>query len=66
MLDKQGNTSLWKEAIAKEMMKITEFRVFKTPSDGKPPSGYKKIPCHMIYDFKFDGRHKARSVAKDN
>ena len=30
---------------------------------GKPPSGYKKIPCHMIYDVKFDGRRKARFVA---
>ena len=61
LLDKQSNTSLWKAAIAKEM---TEFQVFKTPSNGKPPSGYKTIPCHMIYDVKFDGRHKARFVAR--
>ena len=27
------------------------------------PEGYKKIPCHMVYDVKWDGRHKARFVA---
>ena len=25
--------------------------------------GYTKIPCHFIYDLKYDGRHKARFVA---
>ena len=35
LLDKQSNSSLWKEAIAKEMTKIAEFQVFKNPSDGK-------------------------------
>ena len=30
---------------------------------GIPPAGYKKIRCHMIYDVKHDGRHKARLVA---
>jgi hypothetical protein len=24
-----------------------------------PTSGYKKICCHMVYDVKHDGRHKA-------
>ena len=62
MLDKQTNSSLWKEAIAKEMTKIAEFQVFKTPSDGKPPSGYKKIPCHMIYHVKFDGNARLDSL----
>ena len=37
--------------------------MFKTPLDGKPPSEYKKIPCHMIYDVEFDGRHKAGFIA---
>ena len=27
------------------------------------PQGYKRIRCHMIYDVKHDGRHKARFVA---
>jgi hypothetical protein len=28
-----------------------------------PTSGYKKIRCHMVYNVKHDGRHKARLVA---
>ena len=63
LLDKQNKNELWKEAIAKEMNKIVEFQVFRKSADGKPPPGYKKIPCHMIYDVKFDGRRKARFVA---
>jgi hypothetical protein len=30
---------------------------------GQAPAGYKKIRCHIIYDVKHDGRHKARLVA---
>jgi len=29
----------------------------------KPPPGHQKIPCHIIFDVKFDGRRKARLVA---
>jgi hypothetical protein len=31
--------------------------------DGEAPPGYKKIRCHIIYDVKHDGRHKAHIVA---
>ena len=54
-IDQQEKSNLWKEAIAKEMTKIKEFEVFKGAPDGKPPEGHKKIPCHMIFDVKFDG-----------
>jgi hypothetical protein len=30
---------------------------------GSVPSGFKRIRCHMIYDVKHDGRHKARLIA---
>ena len=63
LLDKQNKNELWKEAIKKEMSKIIEFDVFKTAPDGKAPDGFQKIPCHMIFDVKFDGRRKARFVA---
>jgi hypothetical protein len=33
---------------------------------GNVPSGYKRIRCHLIYDAKHDGRHKARHVAGGN
>jgi hypothetical protein len=45
------------------MSKIIKFELFMVASDGKPPLGYQKIPCHMIFDVKFDGRRKARFVA---
>ena len=62
-LDKENKNELWREAIKKELTKITEFQVFKTTPDGKPPPGHQKIPCHIIFDVKFDERRKARLVA---
>ena len=40
-----------------------EFQMFKADPDGKPPPGHHQIPCHMIFDIKFDGRKRARFVA---
>ena len=35
--------------------------------DNEPlPEGYKRIPYHIVFDVKFDGRHKARLVAGGN
>ena len=31
--------------------------------DADVPSGYQKIRCHLVFDVKHDGRHKARLVA---
>jgi hypothetical protein len=30
------------------------------------PSGYQKIPYHIVFDVKYDLRHKARLVAGGN
>jgi hypothetical protein len=48
-LDKKNNNTRWQEAADKGIA-------------GNVPSGYKRIRCHMIYDVKHDGRHKARLV----
>ena len=32
----------------------------------KIPSGYQKIPYHIVFDVKYDLRHKARLVAGGN
>jgi len=48
------------------MFNIVEFRVFKALPDQKPPQGFKKFPCHMIYDVKFDGRRRARFFAGEH
>jgi hypothetical protein len=63
LIDQQSKDNAWKEAIKKEMDKIMEYETFRMPPDGKPPPDYKKIPCHMIFDVKHDGRRKARFVA---
>jgi len=55
-LDKENKNEQWKEAIKKELTKIAEFQVFKTSPDGKPPPRHQRIPCHIIFEVKFDGR----------
>ena len=52
-----------KRAIKKEFTNIAELQVFKTTPDGTPPLGHQRIPCHIIFDVKFDGRRKAGLVA---
>ena len=61
--EKNGNTK-WQDAEKLEISQLREYDTFKDLGKGAPiPQGYQKIPCHMIYDVKHDGRHKARFVA---
>ena len=63
-LDHVGNNSLWKDATDVELDSINAFETFKVLEDTEVmPAGYIKIPYHLIYDCKFDGRRKARLVA---
>jgi len=63
-LDKQNGNTKWQDAEATEMNQLSEYNTFVDKGiNGVVPSGYKKIRCHMIYDVKHDGRHKARLVA---
>jgi hypothetical protein len=62
---KNGNT-LWREATDLEMLQLAEYDTFKDlgrKDTASPPTGYKKIRTHLIYDCKHDGRHKAWMVA---
>jgi len=61
--EKYGNTK-WQDAERLEIQQLLEYDTFKDIGEGTPiPEGYTKIPCHMVYDVKHDGRHKARMVA---
>jgi hypothetical protein len=61
--EKNGNTC-WQDAEATEMRQLLEYNTFiDKGKGGTTPTGYKRIRCHMIYDVKHDGRHKARLVA---
>jgi len=62
--DKMLDQRLWQEAIKKELDEINHYETFRVLADDEPtPEGYKQIPYHIVFDVKFDGRHKARLVA---
>jgi len=62
-LDRQNGNTLWADAISKEMKNVrVAFNIL--PDGTTAPGGYKKIPCHMIFDVKMvDFARKARLVA---
>ena len=61
--EKNGNTK-WQDSEKLEISQLMEYDTFKSLGLNAPvPEGYKKIPCHMVYDVKHDGRHKSRFVA---
>jgi hypothetical protein len=58
-----GNTK-WQDAEGIEMGQILEYNTWIDKGiGGTAPNRYKKIRCHIIYDVKHDGRHKACLVA---
>ena len=65
-LDRLNGDNLWRIAIDKEINEINSFGTFRetTPEDNLDE--YKKIPYHIVFDVKFDGRRKARLVADGN
>jgi hypothetical protein len=65
---KNGNT-LWQEATDLEMSQLAEYDTFRDlghKDTAPPPTGYKKIHTHLVYDCKHDGRHKAQMVANSH
>lgn len=61
--EKNGNTK-WQDSEKLEIQQLLDYSSFESLGLGAPtPEGYQKIPCHMVYDVKFDGRHKSRFVA---
>jgi Reverse transcriptase (RNA-dependent DNA polymerase) len=65
-LDENNGNTLWKDAVAIELQNITEYQSFIDKghhTKTTPPGGYKRIRVHLVFDVKYDGRHKARLVA---
>jgi hypothetical protein len=61
-LDKRTGTTLWQDAIAKEMANVAP--AFKILEHGAAnPIGHQFIRCHLIFDVKLDLTRKARYVA---
>jgi hypothetical protein len=66
-LDKKNGNQLWQEAIKTELKQLTDYQTFIVlDSEEDIPTGYQKIPYHMVFDVKYDLRHKARLVAGGN
>ena len=65
-LDEEAGNNRWKEAAQLEMDQLREYEVFIDQgmyNVANIPRGFKEIRCHMVFDVKHDGRHKARLVA---
>jgi hypothetical protein len=63
-LDEKYGHHKWRDAADLEMSQMAEYEAFiALPEGSKPPKGYHKIKCHLVWDVKHDGRHKARFVA---
>ena len=63
LLDALNGDNLWREAIDKEMKQINEYKTFRVMPRDFDYSAYQRIPCHFVFDVKFDLRRKARLVA---
>jgi hypothetical protein len=66
-LDKNNRNQLWKETIKTELKQLTDYQTFIVLDSGENiPTGYQKIPYQMIFDVKYDLRHKTRLVSGGN
>ncbi|MEM7375684.1 MAG: hypothetical protein AAF587_44235, partial [Bacteroidota bacterium] len=65
-LDLLNGDSKWKEAIAKELTEINHHKTFRLVDSTDDMSTFQRIPYHIVFDVKFDGRRKARLVCGGN
>ena len=64
LIDQRNQKTGWQDAINLEIAQLNSYETFKVIEEDMPtPMGYKRIPHHIIFDVKFDGRLKARLVA---
>lgn len=63
-LDKEAGSTVWTDAIRKEIESLLALNCFTFhPPDYKPSSGFQMARLSMIFEVKQDGRRKARLVA---
>jgi hypothetical protein len=66
LLDRLNGNNLWAEAIAAEMKQLKQYSTFRRARPSESLHEYQRIPYHLVFDVKFDGRRKARLVANGN
>jgi hypothetical protein len=63
----QNDNYLWQEVSKTELNQLTDYHIFIVLDKGEDvPNGYQKIPYHIVFNVKYDLRHKARLVAGGN
>ena len=66
-IDEWNGNTCWQDATRTELESMESYQVFKDHGfKATLPPDYKVIQVHLIYDVKYDGRHKARLVADGN
>jgi hypothetical protein len=66
-LDKKNGNQLWQEAIKTELKQLTDYQTLIVLDLAEEIlTGYQKILHYMVFDVKYDLRHKARLVAGGN
>ena len=66
-LDKKNGNNLWEKASKTELKQLIDYQTFIVLDSGESiPKGYQKIPHHIVFDVKYDLRHKARLGAGGN
>jgi hypothetical protein len=66
-LNKNNRNQSWQKSIKTDLKQLTDYQTFIVLDSGEyTATGYQKIPYHMVFDVKYDLRHKARLVAADN
>jgi hypothetical protein len=56
-----------KKIIKAELKQLTDYQTFIVIDSGEDiPTGYQKILYHMVFDVKYDLRHKSRLVSGCN
>ena len=54
LLDALNGNHLWGEAIAKELKQIHDYQTFRVVPGDFDLTEYQCIPCHFVFDVKFD------------
>jgi hypothetical protein len=66
-LDKKHGNQLCQEAIKTELKQLTDYQTFIVLDSGEDiPTGYQKLPYHIVFDVKYVLINKARLVAGGN
>jgi hypothetical protein len=67
-LDKKNKNNLWQQETDTELKQLTDYETFIVldSGGGDIPREYQKIPYHIVFDVKYDLRHKARLVTDGN